>query len=205
MGDALKLRNRFRCKPLLTLLKDSRGSEIAEAAVVLPLVFLFIFAILWFGLAFNTWGTVTSAAREGARYASRPTCATCGPPANNYSTTNLPGDVAVDNAVVSFLQTARVDPSKISSTYTGLDPSYLAPCASPPSPPWHQSKTAHNIYIYRFVVINAIGGTTNTPQQCGMIVAFQYPFGSGIPFPTYPNFSLQQVNITAAGSSQAQN
>lgn len=195
-------------RPMLTvatfirnLATTSQGSEIAEAAVVLPVVFLFIFAILWFGLAFNTWGTVTAAAREGARYAARPTCATCGPPVNGWSSTNLPGDAAVDAAVTSFLQAGRVDPTQIIAYQP--DAAFLAPCLSPPAPPAPacSGPTAHNLTICRFVVVNF----GDAPQQCGIIVSFQYPFGSGLPFPSYPNFSLQSIKITTVGSSQTQN
>jgi len=176
------------------LLRDSEAAEIAEAAVVLPIVFLFIFAILWFGLAFKTWGTVTSAAREGARYASRPTCATCTP------ASTLPTDSSVDSAVAAVLQTSGVDPSKIITYPPPVG--YYTPCLSPPAPPSSCSgPTAHKLTICRFVMINF----GNSPQQCGTLVSFQYPFGSGLPFPTYPNLSLQSVTISVVGSSQTQN
>src|SRR2546426_912425 len=47
------------------------GAEIAEAAFVLPLVFMFLFGMVWFGRAFNIYTTITSAAREGARTAEQ--------------------------------------------------------------------------------------------------------------------------------------
>jgi len=43
------------------------GSEIAEAALVLPIFFLIMLGIYWFGRAFNTYATINHAAREGAR------------------------------------------------------------------------------------------------------------------------------------------
>ena len=185
------------------LLCDSDASEIAEAAVVLPVVFLFIFAILWFGLAFNTWGTVTAAAREGALYAAKPVCATC-TSAAPWNGTLLPNDTQVDDAVVGILQTARLNPAQIRLAPT-LPPEFSAPCSSQSSPGYAMSTTTHNITIYRFVQINTGNGVAGNPQQCGMIIVFQYPFGSGLPFPTYPNFSLQSIMITATGSSQVQN
>jgi len=189
----------------LAILRDPEGSEIAEAAVVLPLVFLFIFAILWFGLAFNTYGTVTSAAREGARFASRPVCATCVGGAGTWNSTQLPNDTAVDNDVVGILQTARLDPTKIQVTNPTLPPEFRAPCAAPASPGYAPSTTVHNITVYRFVQVNTGNGVPGNPQQCGTIITFQYPFGAGLPFPTYPNFSLQAIMITVVGSSQVQN
>lgn len=177
--------------------RDSEGTEIAEAAVVLPLVFLFIFAILWFGLAFNTYGTITAAAREGARYASAPTaCSTCGGV--------LPTDAQIDTKVTAFLQTARLDPTKIVATYSGLPLTYRAPCQAPATST--ATQTPLGIWVYRFVVVNSLpNGSINSPQQCGVVISFQYPFGNGLPFPTYPSFSLQAVTISATSSSQMQN
>ena len=40
--------------PTLKLrLGDESGAEIAEVAVVLPIVFMFLLGIVWFGRAFN--------------------------------------------------------------------------------------------------------------------------------------------------------
>jgi Flp pilus assembly protein TadG len=45
-----------------------RGQALAEFALVLPMILLFIAAILEFGRAWNIKQAVTDAAREGARY-----------------------------------------------------------------------------------------------------------------------------------------
>jgi Flp pilus assembly protein TadG len=47
---------------------DERGQALAEFALVLPLILLFIATILEFGRAWNIKQAVTDAAREGARY-----------------------------------------------------------------------------------------------------------------------------------------
>lgn len=44
-----------------------RGATIVEAAIVYGLLFLALFAVLEFGLAFKNWLSVSHAAREGAR------------------------------------------------------------------------------------------------------------------------------------------
>jgi hypothetical protein len=49
--------------------KSERGQALAEFALVLPLVMLFIAGIVEFGRAWNIKQAVTDAAREGARYA----------------------------------------------------------------------------------------------------------------------------------------
>ena len=60
------------------LLRDASGAEIAEAAVVLPLLFMLLFGIMWFARAFNIYTTVNRAARQGALAAAANNCATCG-------------------------------------------------------------------------------------------------------------------------------
>jgi Flp pilus assembly protein TadG len=52
------------CAPLIR----KRGQALAEFALVLPLILLFIAAILEFARAWNIKQAVTDAAREGARY-----------------------------------------------------------------------------------------------------------------------------------------
>jgi hypothetical protein len=49
--------------------RSERGQALAEFALVLPLVMLFIAGIVEFGRAWNIKQAVTDAAREGARYA----------------------------------------------------------------------------------------------------------------------------------------
>src|SRR5208337_4990271 len=92
------------------LFAGAGGSEIAEAALVLPLVFLVLLGIYWFGRAFNVYATINHAAREGARYAVAQTCATCGntaPQVNNIA-----------DQVGQAMQASGLDPKQ----------------ASPPSP-----------------------------------------------------------------------
>lgn len=46
---------------------QERGAALVEFAMVLPLLVVLLFSIADFGRAFQTWITVTNAAREGAR------------------------------------------------------------------------------------------------------------------------------------------
>ena len=48
---------------------NERGQALAEFALVLPLILLFMAGIIEFGRAWNIKQAVTDAAREGARYA----------------------------------------------------------------------------------------------------------------------------------------
>src|SRR5438045_3302176 len=81
-GELLNVRN---SNIIRTLVRDTRGAEIAEAAAVLPVMFMILLGIFWFGQAFSLYGTLTRAAQEGARAAVAPVCATCSA-ANDPST-----------------------------------------------------------------------------------------------------------------------
>src|ERR1700733_15952303 len=106
------------------LVFDSGGSEIAEAAAVVPLMFMVLLGIFWFGQAFSIYGAITRAAQEGARAGSIPYCITCNSP-------NSPGQNAVA-AVQTALVGSKLDPTKARQPLTA--PNLLA-CSSPLSPP----------------------------------------------------------------------
>src|SRR5580704_2962396 len=65
---------------LRKIITGTIGSEIAEAALVIPIFFMVMLGIYWFGRAFNTYATINHAAREGARLGIVQGCATCGTP-----------------------------------------------------------------------------------------------------------------------------
>src|SRR6478672_3565115 len=90
---------------LFRLIRATDATEIAEAAAVLPLMFMMLLGIFWFGQAFSIYGAITRAAQEGARAGAAPYCATC-----NCPTTNV-----VTDAVNSALTAARLDPSLVQS------------------------------------------------------------------------------------------
>src|ERR1017187_2455251 len=106
-----------------SLIKRNRGSEVAEAAVVLPVLFLLLFSIYWFGRGFNIYGTINHAARERARTAAVPACASCSGSLCFWLTSNLPFDVPVITAVNNALSAAN------------LDPPLAQPAAPSPAPP----------------------------------------------------------------------
>jgi Flp pilus assembly protein TadG len=88
------------------LSQDTTGAEIAEAAFVLPLVFMLLLGILWFGRAFHIYSTVNRAAREAAEAAATPTCATCG---NTFR-----DEATIQTSVVNpILNAAHLDPAQV--------------------------------------------------------------------------------------------
>ena len=165
----------------ISLLRDTRGSEIAEAAMVLPLMFTILLGIFWFGRAYNVYSTITRAAQEGASVAATSTCGSCG----NALSTNT----QIANAVTAAMQASKLDPAQIATNAL----------SSPTGCTNYSHTTQSNIDIYRNVQLNP--SSTNAPQ-CGVIVTFKYPYQFYLPFTSLNN---QRINMTAAAERQMEN
>jgi TadE-like protein len=145
--------------------RDTSGAQIAEAALVLPVLFILLLAILALGRAYSVYTTVNYAAREGARVAARPACAVCSP-------AGFPSDSEVATKIGDVLSTARLDPSLVDA----YDPSpVLNAC-----PGVSGCTTVNGVRICRNVRINP--GSSSGPQACGVSVNFRYPYQFHIPF-----------------------
>jgi hypothetical protein len=156
---------------------ETRATEIAEAAAVLPLMFMMLLGIFWFGQAFSIYGAITRAAQEGARAGAAPYCTTCS--GSNPPTTN------VTNAVNNVLNAAKLDPSLIRSS---------APTVTvcPPAPSITGACPANGVCVrYPIQLSNTALGTS---PVCGILVSLQYPFRFWLPFPSLNN---QHINLTA--------
>jgi Flp pilus assembly protein TadG len=161
---------------LVPALQQTEAAEIAEAAMVMPVVFIFLLGIIWFGRAFNIYSTITQAAQQGAIVAARPSCATCG---NTFAGNGVVGSCPSANptvacAVAAVLQASSLDPTQIMSS------------AGTPS---SGCTSSSNILICREVMINAT--TTPAPvcadggtdfQICGATVSFRFPVPFYVPF-----------------------
>jgi hypothetical protein len=174
-------------------LENEDGVEILEAALVLPILLVFLLGIVWFGRAFNIYSTITQAAQQGAITAARPACATC-TQASPWGSTSFPSDAAVDAAVTAVLQSSNLDPTQIQANPTSppscVNPPALAPCTS-----------TNNITICRQALLNPTAAATQ-PNQCGMIVTFRYPFTSSLPF---TSLNQQTIVLTAQAQSRTEN
>ena len=176
-------------------LAGTDGAEIAEAAMVLPLVFMLLLGIIWFGRAFNIYSTIQQAAQQGAITAARSSCATCGNNgAADGSVTGPAGTVAF--AVAAVMNASSIDPSQIPVNSNPPVPLF---CASPPHPPG-ACTTASNITICRNAQLNPAAGV-QTPQ-CGILVSFQYPYKFYLPF---TSLNLRQITLTAQAQSRMEN
>jgi len=164
-------------------LNKDHGAEIAEAAMVLPVVFLFLLGMIWFGRAFNIYSTIQQAAQQGALAAARPTCATCG---------NTTGVATVTPVVESVMKASNLDPGQIQSNA----PSSPVLCAAP-YPAGSCTTAADNVTVCFNVKLNPPASTA--PSICGTMVTFQYPITFNVPF------AAPTVKLTAQAQSRMEN
>src|SRR5712692_11699596 len=83
------------------------GQEIAEAALVLPILFLILLAIFWFRRAFNIASTIERAAKHGIQTFDRPTCTVCG--------NSFPTDAQIFDSVNSALKDDHLQPANVTA------------------------------------------------------------------------------------------
>ena len=166
------------------LLDETRGSDIVEAAAVLPIMFMILLGIFWFGQAFNIYGAITRAAQDGARAGSAPICTTCTPP-QGYTPVGA-ATTAVNNALLA----AGLDPNLAQSkTY----PTPTA-CAGFVSQNCGSGKSGPCVQLPVQLLTDAQGG-----GDCGILVYFQYPFQLWLPFVSVNN---QGILLTASASAR---
>jgi hypothetical protein len=176
-------------------LRANDGAEIAEFAAVLPLVVLFLFAILWFGRAYNIYTTITYAAREGAKVAvvgNGASCATCGAP---------PGPVAAAAAAAAriseVLQASHIDPGQARVYSPNPFPTGGA-CGAMTTTSATMGAGAVNVYTN--AQLNAV---TSIPPACGVVVSFQYPFNFLL-VNAVPPFGTNAFNLRLKAAAQMQ-
>jgi Flp pilus assembly protein TadG len=98
--------------------RNERGATIVEAALVLPILLMFLISILEFGRAYNEYQVLTNAAREACRYAVAPT-------AGNNGT--LPGTAAVQQVATDWLNSAGISASTAPTVSTAACGTFTNP------------------------------------------------------------------------------
>jgi Flp pilus assembly protein TadG len=197
-------RNRSAPRPtFLHMIHDTDGAEIAEAAAVLPVMFMIILGIFWFGQAFSIYGTITRAAQDGARAAVAPLCVTC-------SGSNDPSTNAY-NAVKSALVAAHLDPNNLQqltttpplcscgSTTTSCSTGSIA-CDSSQSNICVQG-VQHTSGNLSEGLVQLSPPASNGNGVCGVSVSFRYPFRFWLPF---TSLNKQQIWLQAQGQVRAE-
>ncbi len=173
---------------LRRLAAETKAAEIAEAAAVLPLMFMILLGIFWFGQAFSIYGTITRAAQDGARAGATPYCTTC------TAGSNLPDQNAF-NAVQASMLAAKLDPAK------AISPS---PAPGFKDCPTLQSTVLCDSSITNVCVQNQVELSSNTSSGgvCGISVSFQYPFQFWLPF---TSLNKQRILLTASAHARVEN
>jgi Flp pilus assembly protein TadG len=165
------------------LLAETRGAEIAEAAAVLPLMFMMLLGIFWFGQAFSIYGAITRAAQEGARAGAFPYCATC--TASTNTLTQYATNAA--NATQVALTASNLDINQ--AQWPATTPPVIA-CASGST---SCANASNKVCVQLPVVLSTT--TTGGAGVCGASVTFQYPFQFWLPF---TSLNKQRIYLTAS-------
>lgn len=163
---------------LVTNYKEDSGAELVEAAVVIPILLMLLLGILSFGRAWNTYQTITRAAREGAKAAVLTPCAdsTYCPGATAYTASNI-----WTNFVDPVLQSAGL-------LYTGKGG---LPSSGIPSNLVNPSIT----YVQ-------LDPNDPTPHICGVRLSFEYPYTFSLPF---TSVNLSTINLSTTVQMRLEN
>jgi hypothetical protein len=190
-----------------------QAEELAETAMILPLLFLFLIGIFWFGQAFRIYGTLTNAARDGVRAAVNPGCTTCAsidPSATAW--TVIQNDLTAAHINPQLLQQPTIPPTLCACAINGGTTS----CATTASVTCDTSET--NICVQGIThtgIGNAVdeglvqlsstipptGLAAGGAGECGISVSFQYPYQFWLPF---SSIGGQSYNLRAQAQMRSE-
>jgi hypothetical protein len=170
------------------LLVRESGTEIAEAALVLPIMFMLLLGIYWFGRALNTYETINHAAMEAARIAAMHPCATC----TNGNMSLQANTPLVGNVIQQALQASGLDPTQASVIASET----VNACGPGPQPGCNTPSGGPNVCVYYDVLLDdpSLNANFGSAQSCGVYVSFQYPYQFYFPF---TSLSLQRLSLKA--------
>jgi len=175
------------------LVTDTSGQEIVESAFVLPLIFMFVMGIIWFGLAFFIYGTLTQGARAGAEAAVAPVCTTCA--AGSTQAT------IAQTAVYNALAAGHLSKSQLAPT-SSWTPPLLCSCGSVSTRASCSTALACDSSVTDVCVQVNVQLSYSSPGgagTCGTSVSarYRYPFHFSIPLT-----NLDIGNVLLPGQAQ---
>jgi len=156
---------------------NQAGAEILEFAFAAPVLLTLMLGIMWLGRAYNVYEAITQAAREGARYAVLPSCATCG---NTMVDTYASKDTCLGTSSNVFSNTSYGVTRWL--TAANLNPASVAS------------------YCQAAVWLNP--NTDASVHQCGVEISFTYPVPVAIPFTT---LKATTINIPTRAQMRMEN
>ena len=161
-------------------LAQDRAAEIAEAAVILPALFMLLLSIYWFGRAYTVYGAINQAARAGAQTAAVPACANCNAGCT-WQSSSLPCDSVVVQAVNNAMLAANLNPEQAIPSTPNPTPE---PCPNVVPEGVCSQAAGGQFTICRNMVLNQ---GASSPPVCGVIISFQYPYQFVLPFTSLNN------------------
>ncbi len=173
------------------LVRAAGGAEIAETAIIIPLLFMIVMAIFWFAQAFRIYTTITQAARQGARAAVAPACSTC----TAQSTT-----VAAQNAIAAINSTLTAAHMGTSQIQAPTSVPTLCPCGSINASCGGLAIGCTSLPTTTYVCVqpnvqlsySSLGGA----GICGTSVSFGYKNGFSFSIP-FTELNLGNMNLPA--------
>jgi hypothetical protein len=177
--------------------RDTRGTEIAETAVVLPMLFMILIAIFWFGQAFRIYGTLTQASRAGARAAVAPVCATCPSPGPTGEALNAQA------AVQNTLAAAHLGVNQLVPTSQWTPPALYACGTGLTTPVLCDNSVTIPICVQQRVQLSYPTTPPGGMGTCGTSVSmhYKYPFHFSIPF---TNLDLGTMQLPGQAQMRAE-
>jgi Flp pilus assembly protein TadG len=172
---------------------ETTASEIAEAALVLPLMFTLLLGIFYVGRGYNIYAAMNHAAREGARAAASSSCASCATP-------NLPlsADQVATNYVAPVLAASGLDANQVSPGIPTLCACGSATCSQPVACDSAGTGAVPSVCVQYNV---DVGVANYNPPACGAAVSFRYTFH--LPLPFAPS-SLQTIVISTRAQARTE-
>jgi Flp pilus assembly protein TadG len=195
------------------LRRSTRGEELAETALILPMLFMLLIGIYWVGQAFRIYGTITNAARDGARAAVNPACTTCGavdPSGNAW--TAIQNDLNAAHINPALLQQPTVTPNLCQCSAAGTTNPCTTPtvscdnsqnniCVQGVTHTGAGNTTVDEGLVQLSSTVPPAGLTNGGAGECGISVSFQYPFQFWLPF---TSLNKSTVNIRAQAQMRAE-
>lgn len=152
---------------------SSEGAEIAEFAIVLPILFFLVLAMFWLGQTYNISNNLNKAATDGLAVALKNTCASCG----NAAATNT----QIADAIEKAFQAGNLKANSLKS---------FSPTPACPSP--ITSVTSTSGVTYNVEVCTGLPLWTGS-TALGTRVAMQYQTPISSPVGAFRNLTLAAV------------
>ena len=159
----------------LTLFRKSDGAEIAEFAIVVPILFFIVLAMFWVGQAYNISNNLNKAATDGLAMALKNTCASCG--------NTAPTNTQIADAIEKAFQAGNLKAGNLRS---------FAPTPNCPSPLF-TSVTSSSGIAYNVEVCTGLPLWPTTTTILGTRIAMQYQTPISSPVGGFRNLTVAAV------------